>query len=423
MRKKLTSIVLVLCMIVSCVAVGSFATAAASTNDNSVSASVDSGSVEANYGLASKIEDGNILHCFDWKYNDIKAELKNIAEAGFTAVQTSPVQTPDPLGQWYGLYLPREFNCTSGPLGSKAELQALCAEADNYGIKVICDVVANHLTGDHANIQNDLKDSQYWHTWGAVPDDKWGDRGWVTNGEIGMADLNTNHSYVQQVVFNYLESLKAIGVDGFRFDAAKHIGLPSEGDGFWKKIAQTGVYRYGEILDNPGGDADSIMKEYADYIGITDSVYSGTIMGAVRDGNVNISYGGNWVNRGIAPEKIVYWAESHDTFSNNPPPASPTIRHRLKAAGQSTSTKTRLTVLMPSSAQRQNLSPFTSPDLRSPIRNRSSPVRRAAPTSKKKKLRQSTTSTTQWSASASIWQKATTAMLSPAATSPIRAAP
>ncbi len=319
MRKKLTSIVLVLCMIVSCVAVGSFATAAASTNDNSVSASVDSGSVEANYGLASKIEDGNILHCFDWKYNDIKAELKNIAEAGFTAVQTSPVQTPDPLGQWYGLYLPREFNCTSGPLGSKAELQALCAEADNYGIKVICDVVANHLTGDHANIQNDLKDRQYWHDEFDVSD--WNNRYQVTNGKIGMADLNTNHSYVQQVVFNYLESLKAIGVDGFRFDAAKHIGLPSEGDGFWKKIAQTGVYRYGEILDNPGGDADSIMKEYADYIGITDSVYSGTIMGAVRDGNVNISYGGNWVNRGIAPEKIVYWAESHDTFSNNPPPA------------------------------------------------------------------------------------------------------
>ncbi len=152
MGKKLTSLVLVLCMIVSCVAVGSFAAAAASTNDNSVSASVDSGSVEANYGLASKIEDGNILHCFDWTYNDIKAELKNIAEAGFTAVQTSPVQTPDPLGQWYGLYLPREFNCTTSPLGSKSELQALCAEADNYGIKVICDVVANHLTGDHANI-------------------------------------------------------------------------------------------------------------------------------------------------------------------------------------------------------------------------------------------------------------------------------
>ena len=304
-------------MLVSCVAVGSFAATAVSTTDNSVSASLDSESTAKNYGLASKIEDGNILHCFDWKYNDIKAELANIAEAGFTAVQTSPVQTPDPLGQWYGLYLPREFNCTSGPLGSKSELQELCTAADQYGIKIVCDVVANHLTGDHANIQNDLKPAQYWHTWGGVPDDKWGDRGWVTNGEIGMADLKTEDSYVQNVVYGYLQSLKDIGVDGFRFDAAKHIGLPSEGDGFWSKMSQIGLYRYGEILDSPGGDGANVMKEYANYIGVTDSVYSGTIMGAVRDGQVNISYGGNWVNQGVAPEKIVYWAESHDTFANN----------------------------------------------------------------------------------------------------------
>ena len=33
------------------------------------------------YGLADNIQDGAILHCFDWKYNDIKAELQNIAEA------------------------------------------------------------------------------------------------------------------------------------------------------------------------------------------------------------------------------------------------------------------------------------------------------------------------------------------------------
>ena len=318
MNKKLTSIVLVLCMLVSCVAVGSFATSAASTTDNSVSASVDSEAVAANYGLASKIEDGNILHCFDWKYNDIKAELQNIAAAGFTTVQTSPVQTPDPLGQWYGLYLPREFNCTSGPLGTKDELAALCSAADQYGIKIICDVVANHLTGDHANIQDDLKDSQYWHPEFDVSD--WNNRFQVTNGKIGMADLNTNHEHVRTVVLNYLRSLTAIGVDGFRFDAAKHIGLPSEGDQFWATISQIGVYRYGEILDSPGGDGNKVMKEYADYIGITDSQYSGTIMGAVRDGTVNISYGGNWVNNGIAAEKIVYWAESHDTFSNNPPP-------------------------------------------------------------------------------------------------------
>lgn len=319
MSKKLTSIVLALCMIISCIAVGSFATSAASAPKESVSASLDSGSVSSNsYGLPDNIENGNILHCFDWTYNDIKAELQHIAESGFTAVQTSPVQYPDPLGQWYGLYLPRAFACTTSPLGTKDELQALCTEAHNYGIKVVCDVVANHLTGDHANIQDDLKPLQYWHDEFEVSD--WNNRYQVTYGKIGMADLKTEDSYVQNVVFNYLQSLKAIGVDGFRFDAAKHIGLPSEGDGFWQKMAQIGTYRYGEILDQPGGNNPSgTMVEYSNYIGITDSVYSGTIMGAVRDGTVNLGYGGNWVNQGVPANKIVYWAESHDTYSNKTP--------------------------------------------------------------------------------------------------------
>jgi hypothetical protein len=43
---------------------------------------------------------GVILHCFDWKYTDIKAELKNIAEAGFTSIQTSPVQGNNNHGSW-----------------------------------------------------------------------------------------------------------------------------------------------------------------------------------------------------------------------------------------------------------------------------------------------------------------------------------
>jgi len=316
LNKKVTSLVLAVCVLLSCIAVGSFS-ATAGTEEVAVAAQADDESVGANYGLASQVKDGNILHCFDWKYNDIKAELPNIAKAGFTSVQTSPVQTPDPLGQWYGLYLPREFKCTSGPLGTRDDLKNLCSEADNYGIKIVCDVVANHLTGDHANIQDDLKDGQYWHKEFDVSD--WNDRYQITNGKIGMADLNTGHSHVQTVVFNYLQDLKSIGVDGFRFDAAKHIGLPSEGDGFWAKIAGIGIYRYGEILDSPGGDANKVMNEYAQYIGVTDSDYSGAITGAIRDGKV-VENNGNWVNRGISADKIVYWGESHDTYSNDPPP-------------------------------------------------------------------------------------------------------
>ena len=39
------------------------------------------------YGLKDKIQDGVILHCFDWTLADIQAEIPNIAKAGFTAVQ------------------------------------------------------------------------------------------------------------------------------------------------------------------------------------------------------------------------------------------------------------------------------------------------------------------------------------------------
>lgn len=276
----------------------------------------DTASVSASYGLASNIQDGVILHCFNWKYNDIKNDLANIAKAGFTSVQTSPAQ-PDAWGTWYWLYQPKGFYIGSNGLGSKSELQALCTEADKYGIKVIVDVVANHLSGDHGSIQNDLRDGQYWHNMGGVGN--WKDRYQVTHGDIGMPDLCTENSYVQQVVTNYVKELKSVGVDGIRWDAAKHIGLPSEGDNFFKSVTTQGLYNYGEILVGPD-DRDSgneaLMKEYTNYISVTDSDYGKELRDSFNSGSVPAS-NGKWCNKGIADNKLVYWGESHDTWSNN----------------------------------------------------------------------------------------------------------
>ena len=121
-------------MLLSCVSVGCFTSNAAAKNDASVSASSTSSSVGANdYGLADNIQNGTILHCFDWKYNDIKAELPNIAEAGFTSIQTSPAQPQVTSGKWYWLYQPLGFYIGTNDLGTKAELQSLCTEAEKYG--------------------------------------------------------------------------------------------------------------------------------------------------------------------------------------------------------------------------------------------------------------------------------------------------
>lgn len=282
-----------------------------------VQAAESSSSVSTNkYKLKDNIQDGVILHCFDWTYNDIKAELPKIAKAGFTSIQTSPAQ-PNGTGTWYWLYQPISFSIGTNGIGTKAELQSLCDEAEKYGIKVIVDVVANHLRGDHNNIDNDLKPSEYWHTFGGGID--WKNRWQVTHGSIGMPDIATENPFVQQKVCNYVQELKSVGVDGLRWDAAKHIGVPSEGDDFWKSVTQYGLYNYGEILGGPDDRStgnEDIMKEYTDYISVTDSNYGKELRDSFNSGKAPDS-SGNWSEKGISNDKLLYWGESHDTWSNN----------------------------------------------------------------------------------------------------------
>lgn len=118
---------------------------------------VNANAAEGSYELADNIQDGTILHCFDWKYTDIKDELENIAKAGFTSIQTSPAQASEGQGAWYWLYQPLGFSVGTNELGTKEELKELCDEAEKYGINIIVDVVANHLASNHENIQEDLK--------------------------------------------------------------------------------------------------------------------------------------------------------------------------------------------------------------------------------------------------------------------------
>lgn len=315
MNKRIISAALSASMLIPCVATAATVNAAVLTDNAEVSAT--------DYGLADNIQDGVILHCFDWKYTDITAELKNIAEAGFTSIQTSPVQANNNHGAWYWQYLPKGFYVDTTDLGTKAELATLCEEAEKYGIKVVVDVVANHLEGSHDNIDDSLKGYDCWHhtNYSSEPSNgqvgiDWSNRYQITFGEIGMADLATENSYVQGKVVDYLKELKSIGVDGIRWDAAKHIGLPSEGDNFWKVVtSSTDLYNYGEILDNPGGDAASVLKEYTQYISITDSGYGWNLRNAFSNGSVP-TVSGCWTGDGISDSKIVYWSESHDTYSN-----------------------------------------------------------------------------------------------------------
>ena len=276
------------------------------------------------YGLASNCQDGNILHCFGWKFSDIIDELPNIAAAGFTSVQTTPVQPHSDTTAWYWLYQPTYFTvgndyCTAD------DVKRLCSEADKYGIKVIVDVVANHVAGKDGNynggIDPDLKNSECFTNSGIesknLSNEDWKIRSNVVRCNIGMPDLNSNSKTVQNKVKNLVQELKSYGVDGIRWDAAKHIGLPSDGYSFWDNVIDKDMYNYGEILDSPGGNENAIMKEYSQYMTVTDNRYGNSITGDIRDGKTS-SQSGNWINSGVSANKILNWGESHDTYCNDP---------------------------------------------------------------------------------------------------------
>lgn len=264
------------------------------------------------YGLKDNIQDGVILHCFDWTLADIQAEIPNIAKAGFTAVQTSPVHERAGKGSvWYDVYRPYDFKIGNG-LGSEADLKALCAEAHKYGVKVIVDVVANHT--DYPNVAEHLKDLSLYHQLGHGID--WHNRNDVTHGEIGMRDLDTNNPTVQAIIKQYIQDLKACGVDGVRWDAIKHIGLPSEGDSFMQNVVDQEMYNYGEILDNTGGNDNVLFPEYQTYMSITDNGYGNGFANSFAGGSINESVG-NFTQRNAKTEKLVYWGESHDTYAND----------------------------------------------------------------------------------------------------------
>lgn len=264
------------------------------------------------YGLKDNIQDGVILHCFDWTLADIQEEIPNIAKAGFTAVQTSPVHERAGKGSvWYDVYRPYDFKIGNG-LGTEADLKALCAKAHEYGVKVIVDVVANHT--DYSTVADRLTDQGLYHQ----PFDvgNWHDRHQVTFGKIGMWDLDTNNPTVQAIIKQYIQDLKACGVDGIRWDAIKHIGLPSEGDSFMKNVVDQEMYNYGEILDGTGGNDNVLFPEYQTYMSITDNGYGNGFANSFAGGSINESVG-NFNQRNAKTEKLVYWGESHDTYAND----------------------------------------------------------------------------------------------------------
>ena len=300
-----------------------------------VDPSIPSGEVES-------IQDGMTLHCWNWSFADIEKNMAKIAEQGYTAVQTSPIQQAKEAtvgngmkSHWWVYYQPMGFHIdqtTGSALGTKAQFESMCATAHKYGVRVIVDVVANHLgnrTGNNLadTIIPDLKnDSSCWHDI-SKNTTNYNDRYDITQHCMaGLPDLNTANKKVQNYALSFLKECIDAGADGFRFDGAKHIETPDDsncGSDFWpyvingateyaKSSRGLDLYCYGEVLDQPGGGLP--VSAYTKYMSVTDNSWGNSLRGSINGGNAggyNPSY-----HKGVNANKLVVWVESHDTYAN-----------------------------------------------------------------------------------------------------------
>lgn len=294
-----------------------------------------------------------ILHAWSWNFPTIAKNMKLISDAGYTMVQTSPVQncfSPegscieifDPevkRGNWYYYYQPTDWKIGNPIVGSKEQLKEMMDSAAKYNIRIIVDVLPNHTAFDVDAVSDDFyaavggRDKMY-HSNGLQPVQDYNDRLQCTLwGSGGLPDVNTENKAFQKYYMQFINELVNMGVGGFRYDTAKHIGIHSDPvdtasgvkeNDFWDvatgrksvngvklAVPYDSLFVYGEILQ----DKNVPEKEYADYMGMTASGYGHILREALDKENFEGLNLNSW-HHDVAPEFLTTWVESHDTYCN-----------------------------------------------------------------------------------------------------------
>lgn len=291
------------------------------------------------YGLSKEMDYGAILHAWMWSANTIKAHMDEIADAGYTSIQTVPISNivgPNHGGvfteNWYYVYQPSGTGIGNKVIGTEQEIKDMTAEAHKHGIRVIADAVINHFTADWNGINSDWKNSSLFHTRseGGCGDNgtaiNYSNRWQVTHCHLlSLWDLNTENQEVGNRMHDYLTRAVADGIDGFRYDAAKHIELPDEfqtHSPYYDTILPNGAqYQYGEVLQgDPGLNAPAYPALFDKYStnggGNTASNYGREIRSAMQDKNISAGRLNSLQGTGVRDNQLVTWVESHDTYAN-----------------------------------------------------------------------------------------------------------
>lgn len=294
-----------------------------------------------------------ILHVWSWNFPTIAKNMKTIADAGYTMLQTSPVQqhfNPEGKitkifdgggkdGSWYYYYQPTDWKIGNAIVGTREQMKEMMDSAAKYNVQVLVDVLPNHTAFDVDAVSDDFYKAvggrdRMFHSKGLTPIENYNDREQCTLWAMGsLPDVNTENPDFQKYYLTFVNDLLSLGVHGFRYDTAKHIGVHSDPvdtasgvkeNDFWDVVTgrksvkgvslsqpYDSLFVYGEVLQ----DKNVPELEYADYMGQTASGYGHVLREALAKGSVNGLDIVCWHHQ-AAPEYLTTWVESHDTYCN-----------------------------------------------------------------------------------------------------------
>ena len=292
-----------------------------------------------------------ILHVWSWNFPTIAENMKQISDAGFTMLQTSPVNQcfspeggnikilDEKEGNWYHYYQPTDWTIGNNILGTEEEMKAMLDSAKKYDIRVLVDVLPNHTAFDIDLVADGFYEAvggrdKMFHTKGLEGIQDYNDRTQCTpQGVGGLPDVNTENPLFQKYYMEFVNKLINMGVRGFRYDTAKHIGVHSDPvdteagvteNDFWDvatgrkevlgvslAIPYDSLFVYGEVLQDRNVPED----EYAGYFGQTASTYGHILREVLAKRSAKDIDILSWYHS-AAPEYLTTWVESHDTYCN-----------------------------------------------------------------------------------------------------------
>jgi alpha-amylase len=282
------------------------------------------------------------VQMFRWRWNDIAQECTNfLGPQGYGAVQVSPPQASASLNAWWDVYQPVNFVSLNSNMGSEAQFQLMINACHAAKVRVYVDVVVNHLAAgsgtatdgssfNGTSLAYPFFSSSDFHPACDIAGSDYGSPGNRHNVMFcrlsGLPDLKTDGAYVQGQVRNYLTKLRNMGVDGWRFDAAKHM-QPSDLAAFLSGVSLTttsgeAMWVTQEVIP----DSNVVRSDYFGNGTLNEFQYTFALKAMFRNENgANISqvrsimgtpgnWGGTW---GFIPtDKATVFVNNWDTERN-----------------------------------------------------------------------------------------------------------